>query len=223
MIVASSPRAARCVAVAIAVAACGGSAPPPVLAHRALAPRTEPHGLFRRLAVGLARNVAHRTTFELVLDGDRAELVETEQRATGAFTIERADREAPWTTTSARRYRGHRRALASGALALDLATADMQPLHLTCTPRRVAVAAAGARRVPSPDRPADYDCGDPGVWDPPTLVELAVLACGAAGQPADDGDDDGDDLLLFAPSPGVELASENDDCIIQGAGLRVAR
>jgi hypothetical protein len=33
--------------------------------------------------------------------------------------------------------------------------------------------------------------------------------------------DDDDDQLVFAPPPGLEYASVNDDCLVQG--LRIAR
>src|SRR5262245_33260349 len=164
---------------------------------------------------------AKRTTFSLAFDGDRATLTETEERADRSMSIEEADHETRWTVRSTRIYRGSRKTVA-GAIDLDLATPDMQPLRLHCATQTLQVAAAGARRVPSPNRGAAYECGDRGVFEPPATSPIATLVCSAAGQPAGEDADD-DDRLVFAPAPGIEWAFQNDDCALQGGGLRRAR
>jgi hypothetical protein len=198
--------------ILVVLVACGPPPPrAPIAQHVAPAPAGPQ--IYRTLSAGLVRKAARRTTFALASDGERASIVETEEIAIDARTIDEVDRGAKWTVTSTRTYRGTRR-----GPDLDLTTDDMQPLHLHCMAQTVEVAAPRARRVPSPNRPADYECGDRGVWDPAATRRLDALVCGAPGQPADDADDD--DRFVFAPAPGIELASENDDCAIHGGGLR---
>jgi len=204
------------IALVLAVAACG--APPPPLATRPAdrRPAVEPARRFRQLITGTRPGHARRTTFVLDAAGDRATLAETEEAAPHARSIAEADG-ARWSVRSQRSYRGIRR-LEGAALELELAASDMQPLNLRCATATVEVAAAGARRIPSPDRGADRACGDRGIWDPPATSQVTALVCGAAGQSVDDADDD--DRLVFAPGPGVEWAFQNDDCALKGGGLR---
>jgi len=206
-------------AVVVLLASCGAPPPRPPISH-AVAPGAEQVRQFRQLMAGKLPAHAKRTTFALAFDGDRATLTETEEQAPRSLSIEDADREAAWTARSTRTYRGTRRA-AGNAIDLDLATADMQPLHLHCVDQSVQVAAAGARRVRSPNRGADDECGDRGVFEPAATTPMRALVCSAAGQPSDDADDD--DRLVFAPAPGIEWAFQNDDCALQGGGLRRAR
>jgi hypothetical protein len=170
------------------------------------APTAEPMRQFRQLATGDKLGHAKRTTFQLAFDGDLATLVETEERAEGGLSLADADR-ATWTVRTTRTYRGIRKVVAGG-IQLDLATEDMQPLHLQCAPKTVQVAAIGAHRATKCD-----------ALDPPGTAPADALVCTAAGQPTDDVDDD--DRLVFAPAPGIELASQHDDCTLQG--LRRAR
>jgi hypothetical protein len=201
------------IAIAILVA-CGSAVPQQPNIHRAF----EPTRVFRRLAVDPLREVARRTTFELTADGDRAKLVETEERARGTFHA-LDDRGAAWTVVSTRSYRGARQVSPTGEVELDLSTADMQPLHLHCISKRVEVAPAGTDLVATGT--FDDGCGtDTLVWRPTTTLPVAVLECGPAGQPADVPVDD-DDLLVFAIAPGVESATARI-CEPRG-GLRVAR
>jgi hypothetical protein len=211
----------------------GCSAGPPPVAPVAAVPRppaSEPHverQLFRQLRVGI-RPIARRTSFELVIEGDRASLVEIEEREQRALSMAQADREARWTVTARRTYRGTA-ATVAGALQLELSAEGVQPLRLRCAPRPVDVAVAGALRVPSPERPADASC-DRGVWSPPTKTRVAALVCsaGGAGPDADDHEhhdehDDHDDRLVFARPPGLEHAAVNDACALRGGGLRIAQ
>jgi hypothetical protein len=197
------------------LAACGTHGAAPAVAHRAEV-AAEPRQLYRQLAVGDNRNVAHRTTFELSLEGDRAILVEIDERAAGAFTIERADREAAWKVIATHTYRGTRRANV-GALELDLAAPGEQPLRLRCVAIAVDVAPAGADLVAR--HPAECH-GDRGMWFPSELTTTPALVCSAAGQPA--GADDDDDRLVFAAAPGIEWASYKSDCM-DARGLRAMR
>jgi hypothetical protein len=204
--------------VILAVAACASPAPSGPLAP-SRGPAGEPARRFRQLIAGALPGNASRTTFVLAIAGDQATLTETEERASHVPSIAEADR-AQWVSRSTRTYRGTRRADGAG-LDLELASADMQPLNLHCVTATLEVAAAGAHRVRSPNRGADPECGDRGVWDPPATSRVEALVCGAAGQSADDADDD--DRLVFAPGPGVEWAVQNEHCALEGGGLRIIR
>jgi hypothetical protein len=156
----------------IVVAACGGAAP------RAVPPAPKPVAptalVFRQIQITASH--ANRTTFELTLEGDRATLVETEDRAFDPVS---------WTVVSNRTYRGTRR-----GSELELKTDDMQPLALHCESRSLGVAVA-----PEP--------GDECNADPPAVTRhVDALVCTAAGQSVADAD--ADDQLVFAPAPGVE-------------------
>jgi len=202
----------------VLVAGCGSAAPPhPPAAHSEAPPAAE-RQIFRQLRVG-TRPIATRTTFELVIDGSRASLTETDERGRRALAMVDADRGARWDVVARRTYLGSAM-IKPGAVELVLASEGVQPLQLRCTRRAVDAAAAGALRVPSPDRPADYACGDRGGWQPPATSQVAATVCDAGGA---DPDDDDDDRLVFAPPPGLEYAAVNDDCALRGGGLRIAR
>ena len=167
-----------------------------------------------KLAVGTKPGHAHRATFELAFDGDRVTLVETDEQAPRA-TLEEVEH-ASWEVRSTRTYTGARRS-EGGAVMLELASPGVQPLHLRCVAQQVQVAAAGARRVPAH---TGGDC-DPGAWQPPELSAVDALVCGEATQAEADQDDD--DRLVFGRTPGIEYAFVNNDCELQGGGLRRAR
>lgn len=200
----------------LVLAACISSAQAPVPVAQRAEPRRDVW-LHRKLQVGKMNGHAQRTRFELIFDGDRATLVETDEQGP-AMELEDAER-ATWTVRSTRTYAGSR-SREGGAVVLDLASPGVQPLRLRCVQKPVQVAAAGARRVPSPGRGADYQCDDAGVWEPRALAPVDALVCGEATQPAGDGDDD--DRLVFGRAPGIEWAFVNDDCALQGGGLRRA-
>ncbi len=136
----------RAVAISLG-AACAPASAPPLSQH--VDPPRSPAQLSRlvtrHLAVGSALAVANRYTSELTLDGARATLVETEEEAAGAFTIERADREANWATTRTKTRTGpvHR---VGARFSIDV-EGETDSLFLDCRPRSIDVARAGARRV----------------------------------------------------------------------------
>jgi hypothetical protein len=215
----------RPLVLALAVG-CGAPAAPPVapvargtpVIHNSV-PAAD-RWVFRQLRVGKLP-IASRTSFELVLHGDHATLAETDEREHRALAMAEADRGAQWTIVAQRTYRGTAR-VRPGAVDLALGSDGVQPLELHCTERSVPAAAPGALRVPSPNRPADYECGDRGVWDPPGTTAVPSLLCNAGGA-SDADDEDDDDRLAFARPPGLEHASVNDDCVVQGGGLRIVQ
>jgi hypothetical protein len=197
----------------VIAAACGGTATSPV---KPVEPVRDVW-IHKKLSAGTKPGHAHRATFELAFDGDHATLVETDEQAPRA-TLEETER-ASWEVRSARTYTGMRRREA-GAMMLDLESPGVQPLHLRCTTEQLQVAAAGARRVPSGQ---GGECGsDKGRWEPAALVAVEALVCGEAIQPAA-GDHDDDDRLVFGRTPGIEWASVNNGCELDGGGLRRAR
>jgi hypothetical protein len=167
----------------------------------------EPMRQFRQIVTGGKLGHAKRTTFELTFDGDRATLVETEERADGGLSIADADG-ARWTTRGRITNRGARKVVAGG-FDLDLKSEAMQPLDLHCATKTVQVGEIGAHRGTT--------CA---AFDPSGTSPLEALVCIPIGQPTDEVDDD--ERLVFAPAPGIELASQHDDdCTLQG--LRRAR
>jgi len=174
--------------------------------------------IHKKLAAGTKPGHAHRATFELAFDGDHATLVETDEQAPRA-TLEETER-AHWEVRTARTYTGTRRR-EGGAMMLDLESPGVQPLHLRCMTEQLQVAAAGARRVPAG---TGGECGsDKGVWEPSALTAVDALVCGEAIQPAAGDDHDDDDRLVFGRTPGIEWASVNNGCELDGGGLRRAR
>lgn len=203
----------------VLVAGCGPVAPPvsAPLTHHAPQVAAE-RRIFRQLRVG-TRQPATRTTFELVIDSDRASLFESDERERRALSMADADRGAHWTVAAQRTYRGTATVM-SGALDLALASDGVQPLQLHCTPRSVVAAAPGALRVSS-STAVDHACGDRGAWDPPATTHVQALVCDSGVADADEEDDD--DRLVFAAPPGLEYTTVNDDCVTHGGGLRIAR
>ncbi len=151
----------------VVLAACG-AAPPAKPTPVPPTPVIPPPLVFRQLHLGASH--ASRTTFELALIGDRATLIETEERAPDAAT---------WTRVSTRTYRGPRR-----DAELELSTDDMQPLALHCESRTVTVAT----------KLADDCTGDRGA-----IVHVDALVCTAAGQSAADADADDQLVFAAAP------------------------
>jgi hypothetical protein len=208
------PRLILCVLVA----GCSSAGTPgPAPAVRAPVQAHPERRIFRQLRVGKAP-VATRTTFELVIDGGRATLVELDEQADRARSVAEADRQTRWTVATRRTYRGSVTRLA-GAVELALESEGVQPLPLHCTQRAVDAAPAGAVRVPSPDRPPDGRCGDGGAWTPAAVASVQALVCDAG---ASDPDGDDDDRLVFGDPPGLEYVFVHDDCL-RGGGLRILR
>jgi hypothetical protein len=201
------------------VAGCSAAAPPrtsPVVHDDA--PAAAERWIYQQLRVGKLP-IASRTIFELAIDGDRASLVETDERAPRALSMAEADRGAQWKIVGQRTYHGTARTT-PGALDLALASEGVQPLPLHCTPRSIDAAAPGALRVPSPNRLASSACGDHGVWEPPATTSVHAIVCDTGAAAADEDDDD---RLVFARPPGLEYAAVHDDCVLQGGGLRIIR
>ena len=220
----------RAAAIGLLVAACGPAAAPPVAQNVAVEqpkPVKPPTSFVdRSLSVGSRMPTAFRGSWELFLEGNTARLVQTEQEAPGTFTVERADREARWTTTRTHVEKGPLRH-DGDHLALDLESPG-DSLFLRCWHRSIVVAMPGARRVPTPGRAGD--CTDPGTWSPTTTTRIDALVCGQ-GDALDDGQVGGLDgqggsldetLFRFAPAPGIEVVEVTDDCF-QSMGLRLAK
>jgi hypothetical protein len=220
----------RAAAIGLLLAACAPAAAPP-LAHRT--PVEQPKRLEqgkryvdRKLRIDPSRSMATRGSWELSIDRGSATLLGIEQEAPGSFTIERADREAKWTTTSTRVQKGPVR-LAGDHIVLELES-DVDSLYLHCWRRSLVVATAGARRVATPGRAGD--CSDRGVWTPATTTRVDALVCGQ-GSGLDDGQESGLDgqrgsldetLWRFLEAPGLEFVEVSDDCF-QSTGLRLAK
>jgi hypothetical protein len=206
--------------------------PPPPIEHHAAVEQPRPREerkpfVERRLSVGSRAPTASRMIWELTIDEKSASLVVTEQEAPGTSTIDRADREAKWTTTQTYSKQGPLRHVGDH-LALDLES-ETESLFLRCWRRPIQVAAAGARRVPTPGRKGD--CSDRGVWSPATTTQVDALV-GGQGDALDDGQVIGIDgqhgnpldetLWRFGAAPGIELVEEIHDCF-QSTGLRLAK
>ena len=134
----------------VVVAGCAPPATPPVIAHHVavepVVPLDQRTPLWdRRLAVGTNATAAYRGILELTIVGATATLVETDLEAPGGFTVERADREAKWTTTRTHVETGPMRH-DGDHIALDMESDD-DSLYLRCWQRSIVVAMAGAHRV----------------------------------------------------------------------------
>jgi len=138
--------------------------------------------------------------FELVLEGDRATLVEAHSHALGSFTLDTIDR-AAWLDDGKVVYTGTRKAGAPGTIELELAAPGVQPLHLVCRDHYVRIVApAGEPRLP-------VDCAGRLFGDAHATYAMSLL-CG--GTLEEQGNDDDADQLCFAKSPGVERLDVND-------------
>jgi hypothetical protein len=213
----------------VVVAGCAPPATPPVIAHRVaiepVVPLDQRTPLWdRRLAVGVDASAAYRGILELTIVGATATLVETDLEAPGGFTLERADREAKWTTTRTHVETGPMRH-DGDHIELDLESGD-NSLDLRCWQRSIVVATAGAHRVQT-----HPDCDDAGAWSPATTTHVDALICGQ-GDALDDGQLAGIDgqggahvdetLWRFAAAPGIELVSVSDGCW-DSTSLRLAK
>lgn len=199
----------------VLLAACRTTAPVPATPVQRVP--TAPAGerrVFHQLRVGKAV-MASRTTFELTLDGSRAQLSEVDERADHGLELADVERGARWTVAARQTYHGTASGPA-GAPQLALEAAGVQSLQLHCVVRSLDVAAAGAHRVPSSEAKSGGEC-DGGVWEPRTTTRVDALVCDA-GVPDPDGDDD--DQLVFA-ARAVEYVAVNDGCALRGGGLRL--
>jgi hypothetical protein len=183
--------------------------------------------VFRRLTTGLAPEASVLETHRLYRAGTQAALVHEERTSTAPG--ERRDL-SPWspvvwvndyvgTITPIRNSAG-RRLLLTLRTVDDRGPAYSYELSWTCTVGRTPLAAATATMVPKipPDRRAEgAECdGDPGQWTPARTRAVSTLTCEPIGQPEDGYP------MVFAAGAGVELLRVNDDCMMQGEGLRQA-
>jgi hypothetical protein len=201
-------------AVAAIVAACGGApTPPQPVQNRAAAAPAATTWRFQQLALGSARASATRTTFELSFEGDRATLREHHARASGSFTLDTIDG-ATWVEDAATSYRGPRAQGIPSVFTLDLTAPGVQRLFLWCRDDlALLLAPAGAPRLP-------LDCGGHLLGN--ALVPVTdPIVCGA--ELPYPGQDDDEDRLSFAKSPGIERVDVNDGCEVGQIGLRLAR
>ncbi len=179
--------------------------------------------VFRRLTTGLVPEASVLETFRLYRSGRQAALIHEERTSTTSG--ERRDL-SPWSPVAwVNAYVGT--VTPEGRrLRLTLRTVDVRgpaygyELSWLCTPGRTPLAAATATRVPklAPDRRAEgAECdGDPGQWSPPRTRAVSTLTCEPVDQPEDGYP------MVFAAGDGVELLRVNDDCTMQGEGLRQA-
>jgi hypothetical protein len=192
-----------------------------------------PIGVFREVTVGVILPRATASTYTLYRDGDRASVVVATQ--TGLDGARMGEGIVAWGNAESRTYSGSARE-SGGILELDLRDASDR-LDLVCTRKEEAVAAATAVRVRT-----DFeggDCGDPGAWSPGATSSVVVLACNrrpsAPAEPPPPAPTDPDEArweqeiaaeralrsqLSFGEGPGIEYLYVNDDCMIQGGGLR---
>jgi hypothetical protein len=203
--------------IGVLVAACAPAAAPAISQHVAEPKGTEAPALLvtRHVALGTNLETANRYTSELTLAGTRASLTEIAESAAGAFTLERADREAKWTIEKKQTRTGPLKH-ESARLTLDV-EGKTDSMWLGCVHRPMDIAPKGAHLVPRLGH--ELDCDDPGTWSPATRVKVDVLVCGA-----EDAADDDDAMThwFFAPAPGIESVEQTDDCF-HGSGLRLAQ
>lgn len=205
--------------LALLVAGCGGAPAAPIAPVPS--PATSEALRYTRIELGTQRGHAARTTFVLVVEGERAALTETYDRDPRPRTLAQADREPAWQLTATHTYRGTRR-VRGDEVELDLRSPDTQPLSLRCAPRPLSIAPPSAGLVS--DEAAAGPCAGRR-WQPAPGSPSKVLVCGAAGIDLPNPDDtrDADDQLVFSPSPGVEWVDEHDGCAERFGGLRFAR
>jgi hypothetical protein len=195
----------------VALAACSGSAAPAHPIEQHVAPTPPKTWRFRQVELGSARRSARRTTFELVLDADRARLVENHAHAQGSFTLDTIA-QAAWAADGQVIYTGTWREKEPGYYELDLTAPDVQPLHLFCRkPYIRLLARADAHRLP-------LDCAGKLFGDEGGAFAYAILCGGEIPEP----NDDDADQLCFSEAPGVERVDVNDGCELGQVGLRLA-
>jgi hypothetical protein len=209
-------RDVRIAAFGLLLVACAPVAAPAMIANKAGVEKPQRQPLVcRTLIVGSRQPTMTRLISELSIDGSSASLVEIEQQAPGALTLERADREAKWKTTRTTVRKGPVQH-AGDQIKLVL-EGPVDSISLQCSHRKVEVALAGARRISRPGH--ERDCDDAGAWSPATATSVDALVCGAedAGDPSD--------LMTnwqFAAPPGIETVDELEDCR-RGDALRLAK
>jgi hypothetical protein len=182
--------------------------------------------VFRQLHAGLVRPTASVTTYTLRRERERITL---EIRRAIAPTRPEAPLSG-WKDQAPTVYRGTASRHEAG-LVLEL-SGDEDQLVLHCTRTTLAIAGADAVRTRTPGMydEGDEQCGDTGTWSPAATLQLPVLACREPGEPREEPADPDDEALAaeealaaqlsFGEPPGIEYLHVNDDCDIQGGGLR---
>jgi hypothetical protein len=178
----------------------------PLAAAPAPTPAPAPGGevwRFRTLHVGLITPQSELTRYTLHLQGSEATLVVEHQllRGSQADVVGGA-----WQTSRTETLRGTARQKGA-ALELEL-TGSGRVYALGCKRTRGQVAVARAVRIPDPA--SGQECGNEGTWSPAKKVRKELLRCegGELGR------------LELGRGAGLELLSVNDDCVMQGRGVR---
>lgn len=202
----------------LGLAACGGAssvppstAPADPTAASAGSAAAEGAGIdgvwrFRSLHVGLVQKMSQLTRFTLKLQGDEATMVVQHQ------FMEGSDADVvggEWQTFRTETVRGTVRKDGGsvGALELQL-TGSGTAYAFGCRRMRIEVAVAHAVRIPDPA--FTDECGNEGTWSPAVKVSREILYCesGEIGP------------FEMGRGAGLELLWVNDDCIMQGNGVR---
>lgn len=200
--------------------------PPSAVAVDPVAPPPLPRRLagtrpwvFRRLSTGLVPGPHRLETFSLYRAGRDAALVHDERTSAAPGAARDL---SPWSgLTWVNQYVGTVRP-EGRRLRLTLRSDDGGGYELSwlCRAGTTRVAAADAVLVPRvpPDQRSDADecSGDPGRWVPPRTRAVPTLTCEPVGQPEDGFP------MIFAAGAGIEQVDVNDDCVMQGQGLRRA-
>ncbi len=174
--------------------------------------REQPAWVFRRLSTGAVRRQSDLTTETLTFSGDHATLTINQKSApSGAMLGETIA--GPWVDTSTKKLSGLVQNHQRGTVELTLRDGS-DALDLLCGRQEVRVAAATAVRIRSSD---DSECGDQGTWEPAATTPVSAWVCHA--KPTNP-DDVSPVEYTFGEAPGIEFLFVNDDCIIQGGGLR---
>jgi hypothetical protein len=185
-------------------------------------------GTFRYVSVGLVNPRSSASTYRLFREGPRARIVLESQVHGGSMSIQ-----GGWVSDGGSTYVGSARD-SGGALLLDVSDGATR-LDLACSWKREQVAVATAVRVRTGP---GGDCGDRGAWSP-AATSAMVFACSpvpatppvsSPPPPTDPAEARWERAvaaeqalraqLSFGSGAGVEYLYVNDDCVMQGGGLR---
>jgi len=167
--------------------------------------------IYRHLFTGAVSRGSALTLRTLTLDGDHAMLTVATKTAPNGEMFAESIR-GPWVDASLVTFVGTAQ-VGKGTLELALRHGS-DALALSCTRNAVNVAAETAVRVRSGD---DSECGDVGTWAPAATTPLYAWVCHEKTASPNDASPE---ELTFGEAPGIEFLFINDDCVIQGGGLR---
>jgi hypothetical protein len=221
------------VSISVASACATTAAPParemlpPAPSAATVAPRV---AVFRRFGTGLVSPRQTLTTYTMTWRQGRASLtiVDSELQQSG---IAIGSSPPGWSDAASETLTGTARE-DGASVSFDL-KGPHTTLVLRCAETKVSVANATAVRTRSPGSMGG-DCGDRGAWWPPTTTEVDALVCRdkateppePAPVPMEEYEAENEALervhtqLTFGELPGIEYLWVNDDCVIQGGGLR---